>query len=529
MSQSADYVVVGAGSAGAIVARRLADSGASVILVESGRRNRSSLVRTPGLVGPMHTVARIQRRVTWQRESVRQPHALGRRFPQIHGRVLGGTSAVNGMAFVRGHRQNFDDWAADGATGWTHADVLPYFRRLETFEDGPSHCRGGSGPIQVTRVRDRAPATEGFLGALSSVTGVQRNDDYNGAEQEGPAIVQQSVLRGQRQSTAACYLDDAPSNLQSTTGRTVQRVLVQQGRAIGVEVRTRSGIEQIYAHREVVLSAGTFASAQLLMLSGIGPAAHLSSLGIDVVSDLPVGDNLQDHVFMPQAFSVTTGRLVTPGRFARTLIRERVSPDSTWLAQTPFEGVAFVRSPHAGAVPDVQLFAMPFSRQAPHEAPFPAMTILSILMYPRSRGTVRLASTDPDVAPLIDPNYFAEPNDVELLVSAMSLVREAMADASLAKVVRGELEPSRSRTGAAALAHDVRERAAVIFHPVGTCRIGTDERAVIDPQLRVIGVDGLRVADASVMPTITGGNTNAPAMMIGERAADLILHSGSAS
>ncbi len=527
MAHSADYVVVGAGSAGAIVARRLADAGASVILLESGRRNRSFVVRIPGLVGPMHAVPRLQRTLTWQRDSVPQPHAQGRRVPQIHGRVLGGSSAVNGMAFVRGHRQNFDDWAADGADGWSHAEVLPYFRRLETFEDGPSEARGGSGPVRVTRVRDRSPATESFLDALGSVTGVKRNGDYNGAEQEGPAIVQQSAARGRRQSTASCYLDDAPKTLQTATGCTVERILVRRGGAIGVEVRTRKGLEKIFAECEVVLSAGTFASPQLLMLSGIGPADHLGSLGIDVISDVPVGDNLQDHLFMPQAFSVTTGRLATPGRFVRTLVRERLARDSTWLAQTPFEGVGFVRSPQAGTVPDLQLFAMPYSRQAQPEEPVPALTVLSILLYPRSRGTVRLGSTDAEAAPLIDPNYFAEPHDVEMLVSAMELVRATMADANLATDSRGELEPGRSHVGAAALAQDVRERASAIFHPVGTCRIGRDERAVVDPQLRVLGVDGLRVADASVMPAITGGNTNAPAMMIGERAADLILRSES--
>lgn len=532
--ETADYVVVGSGSSGAIVARRLADTGATVTLIESGRRRRGPLVTVPGMCGAIHAATALQRLVTWPAYSVPQRHMLGRRLPQSHGRVLGGGSVINGMAFVRGNRQNYDDWAAGGATGWGFADVLPSFRRLERFEDGASELRGGDGPIAVERATGLATITERYMVALGATAGVGQNDDYNGAQQAGVAPLQQSVGAGRRAGTDRGYLKDAPPNLRVLTGVTATRVMVQRGRAVGVELvsdRNRRGIGCARASREVIVSAGALGSPRLLMLSGIGPAEHLREHGIEVVADLPVGDNLHDHLFVPMSYKATGGRSATPMSFARAAARECVWPRSTYLAHTLFEAVAFVNSgiSTGSDVPDLQMFILPMSYPANQDEPglhlaadsAPSLTLMPTMIYPESRGTVRLASTDPFTAPLIDPNYLAEPRDADTLVAGMELVRQTLAHPEIAGVVGREVLPGTDQKGAA-LAEFVRRNASGVYHPVGTCRMGTDERAVVDPSLRVRGISGLRVVDASIMPNIVGGNTNAAAMMIGERAVELI-------
>ncbi|WP_232235981.1 GMC family oxidoreductase [Nocardia sp. BMG51109] len=531
----ADYVVVGSGSAGAIVARRLAETGASVTLIESGRQLRGPLVTIPGMCGAIHAVTLLQRRVTWPAYTIAQRHMNGRKLPQSHGRALGGGSVINGMAFVRGNRQNYDDWAADGAGGWGFSDVLPSFRRLESFEDGPSDLRGGDGPITVERATGLAPVTESFMAALSATTGVEPNDDYNGKQQTGVAALQQSTGAGRRMGTDRGYLRGAPPNLQVVSGVTATRVVVENGRAVGVELaagRNRRPIEIARAGHEVVVSAGSLGSPRLLMLSGIGHAAHLREHGIQVIADLPVGDNLHDHLFVPISFLAPGGRSASPVNFARAMARECARPRSTYLSHTLFEAIAFVDSgvQDRTDLPDLQMFILPMSYPENQDEPglhlaadpSPSLTLLPTMIYPESRGTVRLASTDPFTAPLIDPNYLAEPRDLATLVAGMELVRETVAHGAVAREVGREVLPGVGRTGAD-LADFARRNASGVYHPVGTCRMGTDERAVVDPELRVHGVDGLRVADASIMPRIVGGNTNAAAMMIGERAAELII------
>ncbi|MEU1981090.1 GMC oxidoreductase [Nocardia sp. NPDC019395] len=533
-SVSADYVVVGSGSAGAIVARRLADTGATVTLIESGRRLRGPLVTIPGMCGAIHAMTLLQRRVTWPAYTIPQRHMSGRKLPQSHGRALGGGSVINGMAFVRGNRQNYDDWASGGAAGWGFPDVLPSFRRLESFEDGPSDLRGGTGPIAVERTTGLAPVTESFMSALSATTGAEANDDYNGVRQAGVAALQQSARAGRRVGTDRGYLWDAPPNLQVVSGVTATRVLVENGRAVGVELVSagnRRPVEPARAGREVIVSAGSLGSPRLLMLSGIGHAAHLREHGIEVVADLPVGDNLHDHLFVPMSYLAPSGRRASPVSFARAMVREYVRPRSTYLAHTLFEAVAFVDSGvrPRGDVPDLQMFILPMSYPENQDEPglhlaadpSPSLTLLPTMLYPESRGTVRLASTDPFAAPLIDPNYLAEPRDLATLIAGMELVRETVAHGVLARKVGPEVLPGSGKTGAD-LADFVRRNASGVYHPVGTCRMGTGSDAVVDPQLCVRGVDGLRVADASIMPHIVGGNTNAAAMMIGERAAELI-------
>jgi choline dehydrogenase-like flavoprotein len=532
MERCADYVVAGAGSAGCVLARRLAESGASVILLEAGGGDRTRLVRKPGMIAIFHNVPALKKRLDWGFYTAPQAAALGRRIPQPRGRVLGGSGSINGMVFVRGNQRNYDDWAAAGCQGWSFRDLLPSFKRMEDWEGGASALRGGGGPVKVTRQKDLTGASRAFIEALAETAAVSKVDDYNGESQEGVSVMQQNAGGGLRYSSSIGYLDG--HGLPGLTVRTrvrVARVVLEGGRAVGVEVVTAAGRETIRAAREVILCAGVFGSPQLLMLSGIGPAAHLREHGIGVVADLPVGDNLHDHMLVPMTYVMKTARnRGTSAYFAGGILGEAVRGD-TWMGRSVFEVVGFVRSAQAGPLPDIQIHALPWSYPFPNQdSPArhkvdqrPALTVFSTLIYPKSRGTLRLSSADPDAAPVIDPGYLTEPDDTEVLLDGMELIREAMSSKLISGDVTLELSPGREHADRAALAKEVPNRATSVYHAVGTCRMGTDERAVVDPGLRVLGVDGLRVADASIMPSVTGGNTNAPAMMIGEHAATLIL------
>jgi choline dehydrogenase len=532
MDQTADYVVAGAGSAGCVLARRLAESGASVILLEAGGPDRTRLVRKPGMIAIFHNVPQLKKRLDWGYYTAPQAHALGRKIPQPRGRVLGGSGSINGMLFVRGNRQNYDDWAAAGCAGWSYADVLPSFKRMENWEDGATDLRGSGGPIQVTRQKGLTEASQAFIEALAATAGVAKIDDYNGKSQEGAGVFQQNVAGGLRYSSSVGYLDrQALPDLTAVTGVRVNRIIIDGGRATGVEVVTPAGSGTIRATREVILCAGVYGSPQILMLSGIGPAAHLRDHGISTVADLPVGGNLHDHLFVPMTYLMKSARnRGTASYFASGVIKEAIG-GGTWMGRTVFEAVGFVRSPQARQIPDLQLHALPWSYPFPNQdAPVrhavdkrPALTLMPTLIYPRSRGTLRLASADPSAAPVIDPNYLAEPSDSRLLLDGMELVREIMANPVIAGEVGGELSPGPGYPDRDALAAELPNRATSVYHAVGTCRMGADEQAVVDPALRVRGVDGLRVADTSIIPSIVGGNTNAPAMMIGEHCASLML------
>ncbi|HET7734410.1 MAG TPA: GMC family oxidoreductase N-terminal domain-containing protein [Nocardioidaceae bacterium] len=533
-----DYVVVGAGSAGCAVARRLAESGASVALIEAGRADDSGIAKmlfqTPGSINVMHSTPQLKKIFDWGYKSVPQEHALNRQIPQFRGRVLGGSSSVNGMIFVRGNKQNFDDWEAEGCEGWGYDGVLPYFKRMEDFEGGESDVRGAGGPIKVTVKHELTPATHSFLEAASAKAGIKRNDDYNGVEQEGIGPIQQSASNGLRYSAAQGYVHDkALPNLGVVVNTQVLRVVIEGTRAVGVETVDAKGNKDILrAGREVILSAGVIGSAQLLMLSGVGPAEHLASHGITTIADLPVGDNLHDHLFVPVSFQMNSAlHRPKPVYFMRGLAKERRRRDgSTWAGHSSFETTGFVRTSHADRIPDLQLLGIHWVYPGPNSddsskrivppTTKPGQTIFSTLIYPKSRGTLRLASADPTAAPLFDPAYLKEKQDSDVLIEGINLIREIMNGTGDST---GELSP-----GLVGLTGDDLRKALpnvvhTVYHPVGTCRMGTDERAVVDPKLRVLGIDGLRVADAAIMPSVTGGNTNAPSMMIGEKAADLIL------
>lgn len=535
--READYVVVGGGSAGCAVARRLAERDFRVVLVEAGPRDDrgplKKLLSIPGAVAVMLSTPDLKRRFDWGIKSVPQEHAGNRVIPMTRGKVLGGSSSVNGMLFVRGNRQNFDDWAADGCEGWSYDDVLPAFKRLEDWEDGESELRGSGGPIRVRRQRDLTGAARSFMSAATSRLGVPELEDYNGESQEGIGIFQLSADSGVRYSSSRGYLHEGRplDNLTVVTGTTVSKIVLKGPRATGVEVIGAGGARQVIsASREVVVSGGAFGSPQILMLSGIGPAAHLRSHGIDVVADLPVGDNLHDHLFVPVSFRMDSAvRRPTASYFLRGMAREWLRPGSGWASGSQFEAAGFVRSSRAGAVPDLQLLSLYWVYPVPNQdadtrvkppTTKPGQSVFPALIYPESRGTVRLASADPLAAPLVDPAYLASGKDADVLMEGIAMVREVMAGTG---DNQGEIGPGPEFADEAAMRRALPQYIHSVYHPVGSCRMGSDERAVVGPDLKVRGIDGLRVADASIMPTITGGNTNAPSLMIGERCAELIL------
>ncbi|MFD5089483.1 GMC family oxidoreductase [Amycolatopsis thailandensis] len=529
----ADYVVVGSGSSGAAIAGRLAESGASVIVLEAGKTDERMLVRKPGLVGPMHAVPQLKKPFDWGYYSVPQKHVLDRRMPVPRGKVVGGSSSINGMVYVRGNRANFDSWAAEGNKGWDADSVNAAYKRMEDFEDGESDFRGKGGPIRVTRNKIPQEGTLQFVQATADAIGCEILDDYNAESQEGVSRMQQNAADGLRYSASRGYIHDlAPATLQVQSGVLAKKVLIENGRAVGVEVVDADGSRRtLRAGKEVILSAGFVGSAQLLMLSGVGHAEHLKEHGIDVVSNLPVGDNLHDHMFHALTFRASSSKNKgTPPYFATGLVRELMRPGTTFLANSVFEAVAFLKTSQAAEIPDLQLHLLPWAYVTPNQdAPIrhdvdkrPALTVLTTLIYPKSRGTLRLASADATAAPLIDFQYLSDPADLEVLGEGSEMVREIFASKAFNGSIKEELHPGKALQGQE-LRDAILNRATSVYHGVGTCRMGVDELAVVGPDLKVRGVEGLRVCDASIMPSITGGNTNAPAIMIGEMGAQLVL------
>jgi choline dehydrogenase len=518
-----DYVIVGAGSAGCVLANRLSeDPSVRVLLLEAGGRDRSLNIKIPAAFPKQfHT------KLDWDFATEPETHVDGRSLYIPRGKALGGSSSMNAMLYVRGRPLDYDSWEAQGAPGWGYRDVLPYFLKSEDNARGASEYHGAGGPLKVSEQRSPRPLDRRLLEA-SEAAGIPRIADYNGPEQDGASMFQVTQRNGQRFSVADAYLRPALGrpNLEVRTKVTVLGIELEGGRAVGVRLRRgRGGVEVVRAGREVLLSAGAIGSPQLLLLSGVGPAEELRATGIDVRHDLPgVGRNLQDHPFVTVIWEVTDQDTLygadKPKPLAEWLLR-RSGP----LSSTVAEVVAFTRTRGGLPAADIQFHmgAAYFEDHGAETYDGHCMVIAPVLISPKARGRVWLRSADPMAKPRIVTNALSEPEDVESMIAGMRLAREIASQRPLSEVVVKELKPGPGAVEREELEADLRRRLMLIYHPVGTARMSdTHEGAVVDSQLRVHGLEGVRVIDASVMPTIVGGNTNAPTIMIAEKAADMI-------
>jgi choline dehydrogenase-like flavoprotein len=524
-----DYLIVGAGTAGCVLASRLSENrDTRVALIEAGPMDRHPFIHIPATVGAAIATPKIN----WRFMTAPQPNLNGRQIPIPRGRVVGGSGSINGMVYFRGHPRDFDDWAAAGNTGWSYRDVLPYFIRSEHNEwypSSPYHGRGG--PMNVIHIRRPNPMTAAFLSAMESLK-FRRNDDFNGADPEGYGPRQGTIRNGRRVSTATAYLEPASrrSNLTILTDARVARVVIENRRATGVDVLVEGGTRRLIARREVIVSGGSILSPQVLMLSGIGDGEALRAHGIEVKHHLPgVGANLHDHlavaVLMEMRNTESYGiswRAVPRGAWN---LLEYALFRSGPLSSNVFESNAFVRTTAGLDRPDVQI-VFQAARRNTNTFPFPlghGFALSAVALYPKSRGRITLASADPRAVPIIDPNLLGDPADVGPLLRGLQLSRRVIAAPPFARYEAVEVQPGPGVQGDDALVEYIRRAASTVHHPVSSCRMGPDANSVVDSQLRVHGVEALRVADASVFPSVVGGNTNAAVVMVAEKAADMML------
>ena len=527
----ADYVIVGAGSAGCAMAYRLAEAGRSVLVIEHGGSDAGPFIQMPAALSyPMN-----MGRYDWGYMTEPEPHLGGRRLVAPRGKVIGGSSSINGMVYVRGHARDFDHWAESGAQGWGFADVLPYFKRMEHWHDGghggdPS-WRGTDGPLHITRGPRRNPLYHAFVEA-GRQAGYQITDDYNGRQQEGFGPFEQTVWKGRRWSAANAYLKPALKHENCNVLRGLAtRVVIEEGRATGVEILRGGKREVIQANHEVILAASAFNSPKLLMLSGIGPGAHLGDHGIEVLADRPgVGANLQDHLEV--YFQIAASQPITLYKhwnlFSKAMIGAQWLFTKTGLGATnSFESCGFIRSAAGVEYPDIQFHFLPFAVRYDGRAAAEGHGFQAHVgpMRAASRGAVTLSAPDPAAAPLIRFNYMSEARDWEDFRRCLRLTREVFQQDAFKPFVRHEIQPGADVTSDDALDDFIREHAESAYHPCGTCRMGRadDPGAVVDPECRVIGVERLRVADSSIFPRIPNGNLNGPSIMVGEKASDHIL------
>ncbi len=527
----ADYVIVGAGSAGCAMAYRLSEAGKSVIIVEYGGTDAGPFIQMPAALSyPMN-----MKLYDWGFQSEPEPHLGGRRMATPRGKVIGGSSSINGMIYVRGHAKDFDHWADSGAAGWSYADVLPYYKRMEHWHDGghggDASWRGIDGPLHVTRGPRKNPLTHAFVEA-GRQAGYPVTGDYNGEQQEGFGPFDATIYKGRRWSTANAYLKPALERPNCTLVRGMaEKIVIEDGRATGIQIARGGKSEVIRANAEVIIAASSINSPKLLMLSGIGPAAHLAEHGIDVVADRPgVGQNLQDHLEMYIQMAAT--QPVSLYKYWNLFMKGLIG--AQWLftktgigASNQFESAAFIRSAAGVDYPDIQYHFLPIAVRYDGQTAAEGHGFQAHVgpMRSPSRGEITLRSSDPKEAPKILFNYMSHEKDWQDFRTCIRLTREIFAQDAFKPYAGHEIQPGADCQTDDELDDFTRQHVESAYHPCGTCKMGAadDPMAVVDPHCRVIGVDGLRVADSSIFPRITNGNLNAPSIMTGEKAADHIL------
>lgn len=519
-----DIIVIGGGSAGSAAAGRLSEGGRyKVCLIEAGGRNDNMLIKTPGFM-PF-----IRNSSNWKYETVPQKGLNGRTGYQPRGRGLGGSSAINAMVYIRGNAYDYDNWARLGCTGWSYDEVLPVFKRCEDNERGKDAFHGSGGPLSVSEQRWPQAGSLAFVEAAAELQ-LPRNADFNGASQDGFGLYQVTQKGGERWTSARAYVEPARDRMEVITGALTEKIIIENGRATGVVIRQRRGKKRtIKARGAVILSAGAFGSPQILQLSGIGPAAHLKTVGIDVIQDkAAVGEDLQDHIDYVSSFETQSkddffgDSLAGTFQMIKAIIEHRRK--RTGVMTTCFaEAGGFWRSKPDLPAPDIQYHFVPamLEDHGRSKVKGHGFSCHACVLRPESRGTVRLASRDAAKAPLIDPNFLADDRDMDTLRRGVREMHRIFEAPSLAAYGGKNRHPI-DITNDAELDNLIRSRADTVYHPVGTCRMGPNTDDVVDPRLKYRGLDGLYIADASIMPRLVSGNTNAPSIMIGERVADFV-------